>query len=285
MQTWPLRPPSAPAAMPSTVELPEGAGDVVAGLIDAIGERDFSDRLLHHVNRVTPAGAVSAYILARDAAPELVATATTERPDRTREVWEAYRGSLYRQDRSFDPAWRSPSALMSRCTKSTFAPAHQRRVYEPLKSHERLSVAMALDATRLLAVNLYRNLGQPGFDEDDARRVARIAMPLLACVRRQARWLAAAEPAPVALRERLRARCPRLTERELDVLEHLARGCTYDGAAAACGVSPATVKTYRERAFLKLGIHFRSELTALLIEPAAPGLQQQPSGFGGCSRS
>ena len=74
-------------------------------------------------------------------------------------------------------------------------------------------------------------------------------------------------PAPVAPRERLLAQCPALTGRELDVCERLLRGWTHDGIAADLGVSLATVKTYRARAFARLGLHFRSELFARFGAP------------------
>jgi DNA-binding NarL/FixJ family response regulator len=48
------------------------------------------------------------------------------------------------------------------------------------------------------------------------------------------------------------------------VLQRLLDGLTYDGIAADLGLSVASVKTYRARAFERLGIHFRSQLFALL---------------------
>ena len=42
---------------------------------------------------------------------------------------------------------------------------------------------------------------------------------------------------------------------------------TQEGVAADLGLSLPTVKTYRNRAFARLGIHFRSELSALLLRP------------------
>ncbi|MFN6997848.1 MAG: helix-turn-helix transcriptional regulator, partial [Aquincola tertiaricarbonis] len=65
-------------------------------------------------------------------------------------------------------------------------------------------------------------------------------------------------------------RCPALTPRELDVLERLLQGMTYDGIAADIGLSLATVKTYRARAFERLDIHFKNELFALFVPDAAP---------------
>jgi DNA-binding CsgD family transcriptional regulator len=70
---------------------------------------------------------------------------------------------------------------------------------------------------------------------------------------------------PGGPRQALLARCPALTTRELDVCERLLRGWTYDGIAADLGLSVATVKTYRARAFGRLGLHFKSELFAAFL--------------------
>ena len=67
---------------------------------------------------------------------------------------------------------------------------------------------------------------------------------------------------PADLRQRLVERCAALTARELDVCERLLRGWSYDGIAADMALSVATVKTYRARAFARLGMHFKSELFA-----------------------
>jgi DNA-binding CsgD family transcriptional regulator len=40
---------------------------------------------------------------------------------------------------------------------------------------------------------------------------------------------------------------------------------TQDGIASDLGLTVPTVKTYRNRAFARLGIHFRNELFALVM--------------------
>lgn len=65
---------------------------------------------------------------------------------------------------------------------------------------------------------------------------------------------------------RLRELAPGLTARELEVCLRLLRGMTQDGIAADLGLSAATVKTYRNRAFARLDIHHRHQLFALLVE-------------------
>jgi len=57
-----------------------------------------------------------------------------------------------------------------------------------------------------------------------------------------------------------------LPRREREVCDRMLRGWTYDGIAIDLGLSANTVKTYRGRAFEKLGIHHRSELFALMLE-------------------
>ena len=68
-----------------------------------------------------------------------------------------------------------------------------------------------------------------------------------------------------ALRERLLRAHAGLTERELDVCARLLQGMTQEGIACDLGLSLPTVKTYRNRAFSRLGIHFRNELFALAL--------------------
>ena len=45
----------------------------------------------------------------------------------------------------------------------------------------------------------------------------------------------------------------------------LLQGMTQEGIACDLGLSLPTVKTYRNRAFSRLGIHFRNELFALAL--------------------
>ena len=59
--------------------------------------------------------------------------------------------------------------------------------------------------------------------------------------------------------------CPQLSTRELDVLEGLLLGMSHHGIATDMGLCIGTVKTYRMRAFERLGIQFKSELYAAIL--------------------
>lgn len=69
-------------------------------------------------------------------------------------------------------------------------------------------------------------------------------------------------PRPASERPKLE----RLSGRERDVLERIARGQTQREIAAALGISVKTYETYRARLLEKLGLTARSELVAFAIQ-------------------
>jgi DNA-binding CsgD family transcriptional regulator len=86
-------------------------------------------------------------------------------------------------------------------------------------------------------------------------------------------------PFLVAIRERLELRLGRrgrgaelgLTDRELEILDWVARGKTNREIAALLVVSPHTVRKHLEHAYEKLGVHTRTAAVArAFLDPAAP---------------
>ena len=55
-----------------------------------------------------------------------------------------------------------------------------------------------------------------------------------------------------------------LTPQELAVCLHLLRGLSHAGIAAELGLKESTVKTYRNRAFARLDIHFAASFSPLV---------------------
>ena len=60
-------------------------------------------------------------------------------------------------------------------------------------------------------------------------------------------------------------RAPRLSPREREILAHVAAGASNKQIAAACGVSPNTVKVHLAHLFAKLGADSRAEAVATAI--------------------
>ena len=58
---------------------------------------------------------------------------------------------------------------------------------------------------------------------------------------------------------------PSLTMQELEVCSRILKGMSYVGIASDLGLKESTVKTYRNRAFDKMGIHFKSQLFSMFL--------------------
>jgi DNA-binding CsgD family transcriptional regulator len=243
----------------------------LAKVIDQVGRPDFARRGLAQLNRLLRVGSWSVYRLHSEQAPVLHLSASQGVADTTAACFAIYRDAgLYRRDRSFEAVrtQRRPGRCMLLRMHASEAPnaEHREAIYQRHGMLERLSVARLDDDGSLLSMNLYRHDAQGSFDGVDVAQLASIAAPLLAAVSRHAGLTTA--PRPMGPRAVLTARCPALTSRELDVLERLLQGLTYDGIAADLGLSVGSVKTYRARAFDRLGIHFRNELFAGLLAAA-----------------
>lgn len=239
------------------------ASSALAGCIAGLGSAAFADQALAALNAAgLAAGSWSVYRTWRDRTPCLHLSAAAGVPDSTRECFRAYAGGLYRADRSFDAVQPGRQSLLRMHADEVPNADHREAIYRRHHVVERLSVAERGPDGSLFAVNLYRHEHQGRFDDGEVAGLAAQAPLLLALVRRHVELTAPATP-----REQLLAQCPALTERELDVCERLLRGWTHDGIAADLGLSLATVKTYRARAFARLGLHFRSELFARFGRP------------------
>jgi DNA-binding NarL/FixJ family response regulator len=126
-----------------------------------------------------------------------------------------------------------------------------------------------------LAVNFYRHVEGIPFSDTDRDRLRAAAQLILACVARhvaigeqlEPRRVGATAGAPPAGASCLAG----LPRREREVCERLLRGWTHDGIGADLGIGATTVKTYRDRAFERLGIHQRNELFALVLRGSEDG--------------
>jgi DNA-binding CsgD family transcriptional regulator len=229
----------------------------LAGLIGALGAERFAAAALEALNGPLQAGSWSVYRVWRDRPPVLHLSASRGVADTTQLCFAAYHDGLYRRDRSFD-AVRGEAAVLHMRADDAPSTEHRDVIYRRHRILERLSVAARDDDGALLAVNLYHHEHQGAFSARERDTFARLAPLLWSAVRRHVALAAPARDPRTALR----SACAALTERELDVCERLLRGWSHDGIAADLGLSVATVKTYRARAFERLGLHFRSELFA-----------------------
>lgn len=112
--------------------------------------------------------------------------------------------------------------------------------------------------------SLYRQREQGYFKDAEIDSFAQMSPALLQLLKGHLA-LCREQVASSPWQQRLREREPALTAQELEVCACLLQGMTHAGIAAQLRVKESTIKTYRNRAFDRLGIHFRSELFAMFL--------------------
>jgi DNA-binding CsgD family transcriptional regulator len=266
MRHW--LPPSACADAPAGTA--STAGLAVEDLVERLGDVDFAARMLDALAPLLPAASWSMYRTGQRCQPALFLSASRGVPDTTRDCWQAYLSGPCRSDGTWGAAQAAPRPRLCHVTAGEIAADHRTRVYDAHGVAERVSVALddAQDGS-VLALNFYRHAHQPPFHDRHLCAFESVAPLLLALARKH---IALTRPAPRpdlgALTERLLRLEGRLTPREVDVCARLLQGMTHDGIASDLGLGLPTVKTYRNRAFARLGIHFRNELFARVLGDA-----------------
>ncbi len=240
---------------------------LLAGLIHQLGQPRFRSTLLETLQPLVPAASYSVYRTGRHSVPQLFLSGSLGVPDTTRDCWLAYLSGPYRSDRTLiAEAQSEEQPLLCHLTAQEVPAQHRARVYEAHGVAERVSVVQARE-DGLFAVNFYRHQHQAPFSDTQVADFEALAPALLALARKHvALGVVDAAPEPLTQAQRLLALQPALTPRELDVCVRLLRGMTYDGIASDLGLSLPSVKTYRNRAFDRLGIHIRNELFALVLQ-------------------
>lgn len=237
----------------------------LSGLVGCIGTDSFGLQGLQQLNRWLPAAWWAVYRILDDAPPALHALGSVRVTDRTRQSWQIYRDSLYRFDESFEAArahlTQHRLALLHRHS-SEIPMRHRAEIYSRNGLREHLSIVTQQSGSGLLAINLFRHESQSAFSDAEIDQVRSVSPLVLACVERHVALHRQSQPAAGVLE--------RLPPRERAVCERILKGWTHEGIAVDLGISAGTVKTYRDRAFEKLGIHHRNELFALALSEIRP---------------
>jgi DNA-binding CsgD family transcriptional regulator len=243
------------------------AFQVVEGLIATIGEPAFENTLLQCLQPVVPAASYSIYQTGSGCAPRLYMSASLGVPDTTRDCWRAYMSGPQQNDRTLMQQESTDSRLMICHITAQEAPIeHRTRVYEAHGVAERVSVVRQ-EAASVFAINFYRHTHQAPFRDSQLSDFGQVASGLIALAQKQItlapQQRIADEPLGVWSHQLARLQVG-LTVREIEVCARIVMGMTHDGIASDLRLSVPTVKTYRNRAFARMGIHFRNELFALL---------------------
>ena len=274
------------------------ASHALTGMVKRLGEPGFARGLLEDLAPVLPAASWSVYRTGQRCKPTLFMSASRGVPDTTQDCWWAYLSGPYRKDRTWGRAFDddTPIELLTQLchvTATEVEGEHRARVYDAHGVAERVSVVDYENDGSVFAVNFYRHQHQRPFRDGQIGDFEAVAPVLLALARkhitlaRPTAWplhgpappalpaagasdaalpaLAALPQGLAALRARLLRLHHDLTDRELDVCARVLQGMTHEGIASDLGLGLPTVKTYRNRAFARMGIHFRNELFAKVL--------------------
>ncbi len=250
-------------------EVAEGeAAGALAALVAAIGAGDFPARFLE-VMRVL-AGVELCSVFRRDAGAEVrllfVAGTPSDRPDFALRASLDYARGYWRADSQLTRLARAGEGaplVVRRHVSEIADPAYRAACYERADVVERVSILWP--GRPGLVANGYRTAPGARFAPHELERLETHAGILLAALRHHLR--AEGEGghllSEAGLAERLAALDHGLSIREAEIAAALILGATQDEIAAARGLSPSTVITYRRRAYAKLGVANRRELVAL----------------------
>lgn len=240
---------------------------VLQGLIGLVGEAEFESALLQHLHPMVPAASYAIYQTGSGCQPQLFMSASLGIPDATRACWNAYLTGPHLDDRTLSaPSIPQGQTVLCHITAPEVPLQHRARVYEAHGMAERISVVQQQESS-VFALNFYRHTHQKPFSDAQLSDFESLAPALLSLAQKQ---IQLRPTRPTTARQdvsqwtmRLGALHPGLTPRELAVCARLLLGMTQDGIARDLSLSLPTVKTYRNRAFSRLGIQFKNQLFAL----------------------
>ncbi len=196
------------------------------------------------------------------ARPQLLA-AGTRHPDASLVLrcGQAYIEHYHRYDPLFEPLKEAPGQVGHLLAQDIRHGPYREAIYQRNGMIERLSSVYLDEQACPVQFNLYRHHDQGFFNDQELQMCEALSPALLQLLRGH---LALSGLNPVKNpQQQLLQRCPELTTQELNICARLLQGMTHAGIAADLGIKESTVKTYRNRAFDRLGIHFRSQLFAL----------------------
>jgi DNA-binding CsgD family transcriptional regulator len=143
-------------------------------------------------------------------------------------------------------------------------PLHRAHIYDRFGLSGRLSLSKCVGTGPALCLTIVKHRDQVTLGPDETQRILDLAPTMFALLGKHRELSGALAMGNSDRKSLLLAKCPSLTSRELDLCVLLLEGRTLSSIAQEWSVKPTTVATYRDRAYARLDIHFRSELFALL---------------------
>jgi len=233
--------------------------------------------ILRTVGESLPVSQCTIFAYEFDARPRTVSAADHRGGRFLRDVAERYAAHFYALDgnraiigdtRAAEAPARDALVLHQQRGDEIENDAYRAACYAQPNVSDRLSLLLRPMDRVWLSINLYRDCAYGVFAPGELEWIERVA-PLFAHAAKGHYALNGQhqQGAAEAMLARVRRVCPTLTPRELDVLRGMLEGASGAEIAERMGVKPASVATYRKRAYARLGIASQRQLFALCMQP------------------
>ncbi|MDH0303294.1 MULTISPECIES: helix-turn-helix transcriptional regulator [unclassified Pseudomonas] len=270
MRIWEPRRDNTPLSLPA---------HRLSALIAAVTDRErtrLPQAMLDLVRQEVDMINCALFLLPGSGQPQFLSHAQVVEPSTVQGAGQAYTNGFYRRDLALQTALKHPlaqptrnSLLLLQGVDDIPDRAYRSACYEDVDTAQRFSVIRALDTGEHLMLSFYRSTRGDPLGESEVDYLGALAQVLIEAgvqhCRARPTALSNAESALQRLQDALDVR---LSRREADVLGCLLRGLTQEATGDALGIAATSVITYRNRAFVKLGVTSRQSFFARLLDVA-----------------
>lgn len=149
------------------------------------------------------------------------------------------------------------------CADEIIFSPYRQEIYEKNGLIQRLCGLYRDEDNHPILFNLYRHKDQGFYADNEIENFEKIIPALAKMI--QGHLVLKEKTQSTDFRHQLLMLHPNLTTQELAVCSRILKGMSYIGIASDLGLKESTIKTYRNRAFEKMGIHFKSQLYAMFL--------------------
>ncbi len=236
-------------------------------LVQLLGTPVFQDGLFQEARRISGCAHLSALVSTGTKQIELVLAANQGSLPIARTIGEKYVGRYWKQDpvNAILDGLGSCDALIRVAPRDIPSSRYRSECYGAHGLVDRFTILRNRHGVSL-RLNLYRSSENGPFPGRSIDAIVGAADLLFSLVAKHHALTPGTDALESALRQRLLAVAPHLSDREFEVCWGIACGRTSEAIAIGMGIRPNTVLTYRKRAYARLSISSQNELMRLLIQ-------------------
>jgi len=244
--------------------------DFQSQLIDSLGSESFSLRFFDLFLSQLLIDQCTAWELREGQAPKTLVSARPNNPELIKELCEIYSQSMYQKDRHLNQANQKKQKLVAQVSLQSMDNEHYRHLFfEDADLQEKIFIINRLGNSRFY-INLYRCKGRPLFTPSDlerCRHASSYACSLLQKHKQLSPELKQSSDKELdKLEAFFRLHPSGLSPREACTCSLIIGGYSNEAIALKLGISINTARTFRRRAYEKLGLSTQAELFAAYLQ-------------------